>query len=466
MSALIAPCASCGLHHQDSRACPVALILRNGVGHVLPVNAVVAGRYRILNLMHRGPMSTVYRVVDVARGEMAMVLKELVFTALPPAERAEALSWFLREAHLLSTLRHRSLPALHASFSDQDRSYLVMEAVPGPSLEMRARFADPTEDQVLRWGIEICEVLHFLHTQPEPIIYRDLKPANVLERADTGELVLVDFGVARRTTPGDIGTAVGTPGYAAPEQYQGLADARSDLYALGATLHRLLTGYDPDHEDPFRHPPVRSLRPEVSEATAAIIERALDLAPGRRFASAQEMRAALRAALPSTPDVLQAVTAPFYFWLTILPGVTTPLALVGLNLVRFWLGAGAGGLGAWLAMLLGVYMPAFLYLYPLVGLYRRARQAPGPNTGAAVRRARNLLALRLAVALPFWAAVTLAIGGGSTIIGVALPLGLLGACLCWCVSIWRAGQTTRPRYRKLPIADTLGLPAPGRHRPS
>ena len=110
--------------------------------------------------------------------------------------------WFLREAHLLSTLRHRSLPMLHASFSDGDRSYLVMEAVPGPSLEMRAVHGGPlTEAQVLRWGIELCEVLHFLHSQPEPIIYRDLKPANVLERADTGELVLVDFGVARRDHP-------------------------------------------------------------------------------------------------------------------------------------------------------------------------------------------------------------------------------------------------------------------------
>lgn len=466
MSALIAPCASCGLHHPGSGSCPVSLVLRNGMGHSLPVNALVAGRYRILNLVHRGPMSTVYRVVDVARGEVAMVLKELVFTALPPAERAEALSWFLREAHLLSTLRHRCLPTLHATFSDQDRSYLVMEAVPGPNLEMRAQFGRPSEDQVLRWGIEICEVLHFLHTQPEPIIYRDLKPANILERADTGELVLVDFGVARRATHGHVGTAVGTPGYAAPEQYQGIADARSDVYALGATLHRLLTGYDPDHEDPFRHPPARALRPEVSEATSAILDRALNLAPGRRYGSALEMRAALRAALPATPDVLQAVTAPFYFWLTILPGVTTPLSLVCLNLVRFWLGGAASQPVAWLAVLAGVYAPALLYLYPLLGLYRRARHAPGPNTGPAVRRARNLLVLRLALALPFWAAITLAVGGGPSLFGVALPLGLLGACLCWCVSIWRAGQSNRPRYRRLGVGADLALPAPRRQLPS
>ncbi len=256
MSAVSAPCATCGLHHVDLTACSVAVTLSSGMQLARPTGSVVAGRYRILNQIHRGPMSTVYRVVDMARGETAMVLKELMFGALPPPERAEALNWFLREAHLLSTLRHRSLPVLHAGFSEHDRSYLVMEAVPGPSLEMRARYNLPSEDQVLRWGVEICEVLHFLHHQPEPIIYRDLKPANILERADTGSWYWLISGWPGVPLPGYPDTAVGTPGYAALEQYQGMADARSDIYALGATLHRLLTGYDPDQEMPFRHPPV------------------------------------------------------------------------------------------------------------------------------------------------------------------------------------------------------------------
>lgn len=451
MPAVVASCRSCGLHHVDGNTCPVAMVLRDSMQVAFPVSTVVAERYRILNLIHRGPMSTVYRTVDVARNETAMVLKELVFTALPPAERAEALTWFLREAHLLSTLRHRSLPILHASFSEGDRSYLVMEAVPGPSLEMRAVHGGPlTEAQVLRWGIELCEVLHFLHSQPEPIIYRDLKPANVLERADTGELVLVDFGVARQITPGAVGTAVGTPGYAAPEQYQGLADARSDIYALGATLHRLLTGHNPETEDPFRLPPVQALRPDVRPATAALIERALSLSPNDRFGSAMAMREALRAALPATPDLLQVVTAPFYFWTTVLPGVTAPLALVDFNLLRGQLAAAGFPLWSWPALLAGVYLPALLYLYPLFGLYRRGRQVRGPNTLVAVRRARNLLLVRLELALPFWAAVTLAATGGPASLGLALPvLLLLGACLCWAVSIWRAGQTPRERGRVL-----------------
>src|SRR5260370_27278510 len=99
MSAVVAPCRSCGLHHIDSAVCSVALALRTGMQLARPICSVVAGRYRILNMVHRGPMSTVYRVVDQARAETAMVLKELIFSALPPAEQAEALSWFLREAH-------------------------------------------------------------------------------------------------------------------------------------------------------------------------------------------------------------------------------------------------------------------------------------------------------------------------------------------------------------------------------
>jgi hypothetical protein len=374
---------------------------------------------------------------------MAMVLKELVFTALPPAERDEALSWFLREAHLLSTLRHHSLPLLHASFSENDRSYLVMEAIPGPSLEMRAQSGPVGEPEVLRWGIELCTVLQYLHHLPEPIVYRDLKPANVLERADTGELVLVDFGVARPVAPGVAGTAVGTPGYAAPEQYQGFADARSDVYALGATLHRLLTGYDPDQEQPFRHPPVRTLRPEVSVATEAAIARALAMAPADRFPDALAMCSALVRALPATAEGLQAVTAPFYFWQTILPGVTAPLSLVCFNMTHAWLVSEGNPWWATGALVAGAYAPSLLYLQALLGMIRRRRLAPGPNSYAAVRAAWHLLLVRLALVLPFWISVSVAASTGSMPLGPLALLSVSGACLCWSLGIWRAGQAPR-----------------------
>src|SRR5205807_992094 len=192
----------------------------------IPAGSQIAERYHVFSLVHRGPMSTVYRVLDRVRAGQPVILKELVLDSVSVDERAEAFNWFLREAHLLSMLRHPALPRLFASFSEYGRSYLVMEEVPGYSLEEYARRRDRlTEDQVLHWGLELCEVLHFLHTLPEPIIYRDLKPSNILQHAGTGTLMLVDFGVARRIRPGLVGTAVGTPGYAAPEQYQGIADA-------------------------------------------------------------------------------------------------------------------------------------------------------------------------------------------------------------------------------------------------
>jgi serine/threonine protein kinase len=124
------------------------------------------------------------------------------------------------------------------------------------------------------------------------VVFRDLKPANVLLRSTTQRLAVVDFGIARPFVAGEIGTVVGTPGYAPPEQYQGLATPESDVFALGATLHRLLTGYDPERVRPFVFPPVRSLNNRVSSELASLVEHALRLAPAER-PSAQAMGAVL-----------------------------------------------------------------------------------------------------------------------------------------------------------------------------
>jgi len=423
--------------------CPISHLLAGNARLTLAGGAIVARRYQIIELLHRGPMSTVYRATDAGRGGQCIVLKELNLHTLPPAEAAEAFTWFLREAHLLSTIRHRALPRLHASFTEGAHHYLVMEEIPGISLETRARQGPLPEDQVLRWDIELCEVLHFLHSQRDPIVYRDLKPGNVLEHAQTGKLVLVDFGVARRATPGQIGTAVGTPGYAAPEQYQGIADARSDLYALGATLHRLLTGYDAEQEHPFRQPPVLALRHSLTSATAAVVDRALSLEPRKRYRSARAMRDALREALKQVPERRYAVTAPFYLWITVQPLIVVPAAMLGLTN-----GVPLPHLGVWMwpVLFLCLYAPTLLYRVPLQRLHRSAQALTDKATLRAVQDARRHFRHRFMVGLGFWLLLILS-GYGVNIAGIPLLLLTIQAILMWRVDLGRAAIGARSRHR-------------------
>lgn len=209
-------------------------------------------------------------------------------------ELREAKTWFARESYLLSTLQHPLIPHFYSVFLEEDRSYIVQEYVDGENLEqVIARQGPLPEDAVVQWASALCDLLIYLHDQAEPVIFRDLKPANILLRSADRSLVVVDFGIARPYQLDVVGTIVGTPGYAPPEQYQGLATPRSDIYALGATLYRLVTGYDPEHEAPFTFPPVRTLNAAVSLPFAAVIERAVALNPQDRFASAADMSAAL-----------------------------------------------------------------------------------------------------------------------------------------------------------------------------
>ena len=274
---------------------------------MLAPGSLLQGRYRILNSLGSGGFATVYLAQDSRLGGRQVAIKEFNPASIPPADQGWATTAFEQEAMVLGQLSHPGIATVMDFFQSTGLEYLVMEYVPGETLEQAWQQAPGhrfSEEQVLAWVEQICSVLDYLHGQNPPVIFRDLKPSNVIIRPD-GTLKLVDFGIARYFKPGQTRDThtLGTPGYAAPEQYgTGQADARTDVYTLGALTHQLLTGHDPS-QTPFNFPPVAKLAPDVSPGAAAAVRQALQTAPLKRFATAGEFGRAMRASttvLPST----------------------------------------------------------------------------------------------------------------------------------------------------------------------
>ncbi len=266
----------------------------------LPIASMLAGRYRIDAVLAVGSMGTVYAATDLDQEGAPRAIKELLEFWGTAQERAEAETWFAREGRTLRDLDHPAIPRVYAAFSTGARHYLVMDLVEGRTLEaVLAEYggAGLPEEQVIGWADQVLDVLSYLHSRPDPLIFRDLKPANLMHTPQ-GHVRLIDFGIARIFARQTKGTAIGTPGYAPPEQYQGFAEPASDIYALGATMHHLLTGRDPRTARPFDFPPVQSLAPWLSGHVAAAINRALVLDPRRRFDTAADMYRALHATVP------------------------------------------------------------------------------------------------------------------------------------------------------------------------
>ncbi|MGI5844822.1 MAG: serine/threonine protein kinase [Candidatus Xenobium sp.] len=259
---------------------------------------LIDNRYRVERLLGRGGMSNIYVCQDTRLGGTQHAVKEMTARYSNPEEQAAALNHFHREANLLARLSHPSLPTVSDYFQFQGRYYLVMEYVKGEDLgRILSRVAGPLpERQVAEWGVEIATVLYYLHCQkPDAIIFRDVKPSNIM--IDGAKVKLIDFGIARHFNPSKKGDTmrIGSPGYAPPEQYSGQTDPRSDIYALGVTLHQALTGRDPTQtQTPFQLPPVRSLNPQVSEEMAWIIGRATQMLPENRYQDMLEMKRDLK----------------------------------------------------------------------------------------------------------------------------------------------------------------------------
>jgi outer membrane protein assembly factor BamB len=244
-------------------------------------------------------MGAVYRARDLHFPNVTklVAVKEMVNTVPDPLARPAIVQNFEREANLLATLNHPAIPRIYDYFTQEDRSYLVLEFVHGKDLEaiINETSGFLMEDQVLTWAIQVCDVLSFLHRhKPDPIIFRDMKPSNIMIDTD-GNVKLVDFGIARSFQVGQRGTMIGTEGYSPPEQYRGEAAPSTDLYALGATLHHALTRRDPRLEPPFSfgERPVRRINSRISPELEAVIATALSYNPTDRFPDAETMKEAL-----------------------------------------------------------------------------------------------------------------------------------------------------------------------------
>lgn len=276
----------------------------------LKVNSILLARYRIEGQLGGGGQGAVYQARDLnfPEARRLVAIKEMLVTTVDPNLRANTMKTFKREANILATLNHPAIPKIYDFFDQNDRAYLVMEYINGRDLEaILVRAKKLPIEKIIEWGIDLCDVLHYLHShQPEPIIFRDMKPANIMID-NLGKVRLVDFGIAKIFVSGVPQTMIGTEGYSAPEQYKGKANPLSDIYSLGATLHHVITRSDPRLEPPFSFAerPITELNSDSPPALAVIIEKALEFEPVNRYQTCGEMKAELEALRyrPVTMDV-------------------------------------------------------------------------------------------------------------------------------------------------------------------
>jgi ankyrin repeat protein/tRNA A-37 threonylcarbamoyl transferase component Bud32 len=289
-------CTACGNESREGTATCTrcGAQLSTGGTHKL---FLIDNRYEVLETIKAGAMGCVYKARD-ARLDVIVAVKKMLPSFTTPEELRYAQERFREEAKLLSKLRHEGMPKVTDFLIESDPNtgipahYLVMTFLEGKDLEslMAERQGRPfPTGEVLEYLGQILDVLGYLHSQDPPIIYRDLTPRNII--IDKGRLYLVDFGIARPMRTNQKGTAIGTPGYASPEQYKGFADPRSDIFALGALAHYLLTGANPeDSSKPlFTFDPPRSLNITVPEYLDRLVMSMVDVVPENRPGSAREI---------------------------------------------------------------------------------------------------------------------------------------------------------------------------------
>lgn len=261
----------------------------------LKPETILLARYQIEGQLGGGGQGAVYQARDLnfPEARRLVAIKEMHITASDPALRAEALKTFQREANILATLNHPAIPRIYDFFERDTRAYLVQEYINGRDLEaiLHKTKTLPLK-KIIEWAIDLCDVLHYLHShEPEPIIFRDMKPANIMIDS-LGKVRLIDFGIAKVFVKDLPQTMIGTEGYSAPEQYKGKANPASDIYSLGATLHHVITRKDPRLEPPFSFSerPLKDYNEEAKDGLQAVIGKALEFDISKRYNSLAEMK--------------------------------------------------------------------------------------------------------------------------------------------------------------------------------
>jgi serine/threonine-protein kinase len=310
-------CLNCGTSvRPTANFCPTcgAAVTGSIIQHIAlqPGQAMKQGAYHIVGPLSKGGMGALYLAEDTQAFNRLCVIKEMLdyFDPSDPQEVKKARKLFEDEARTLSTLSHPGIPKIYTYFSENNRNYIVMEYVEGDNLESGLTHEDENGNwiagkpqllpEVLRWTVQVCRILEYLGTCTPPVVHHDIKPANLISDKNSGEVRLVDFGTAKaRLTLQPGGTVglhkssiYGTAGYAAPEQYGGGSEPRSDVYALAATAYHLLTDDGP-YDHPFKFPKLGILPPGVR----GILSQALDQDVNRRpiaFQMRQELEKVLK----------------------------------------------------------------------------------------------------------------------------------------------------------------------------
>lgn len=260
---------------------------------MLEIGSLVDGKYKILNKIGQGGMSVVYLAMN-ERANKQWAIKEVRKDGVQNFEVVK--QGLIAETEMLKKLNHPNLPSIIDVIDGEGTFLIVMDYIEGRHLESAVKeYGAQSQEDVIEWAKQLCDVLAYLHSRKPPIIYRDMKPSNIMLKPD-GKVMLIDFGTAREFKENSVAdtTCLGTQGYAAPEQYGGYGqtDARTDIYCLGATLYHLLTGHNPS-EPPYEMYPIRYWNPELSSGLEKIILKCTQKNPDDRYQNCGELLYAL-----------------------------------------------------------------------------------------------------------------------------------------------------------------------------